>query len=357
MLRKRLVALAAIALLSIGMAVAPGGFVSSAQAAPFYEQCEANNDSPGLQLTCEITLTNTLNLTTGYNADPTPSGSVLSVVKCIGAAGVTGTCETTSTPSTEIVTALEQCNGAVNGGGSNVICEVTVVNNIIGGTAAATNATVNQCNASGGGGGTEPVLACIAPSPGYVTNTTNATINQCNGSANGGGGTTRVVCTVAPSTESSALRVTINQCNGSANGGGSTVTCAARMTTNLIPAAVVPEDETPGGEDETPGGEDETPGGEDETPGGEDETPATPGVPTAPVTPAAPTTPATPATPTTPAAPSTPVTQQKAPADRTRGTERLASTGADDGSLALLAAVMLGTGIALVAIRRRSIHS
>src|SRR6202035_3917978 len=122
-----------------------------------------------------------------------------------------------------------QCNGIVFGGGSNVTCNVSVVNTIPTGTATV-GVTVNQCIGSGTGGGTQPTVLC-AP----VASTTGASVTQCNGSGNGGGASTRVQCDVTGA--ATAEPVTINQCNGSSNGGGSTVTCMSTFTNNFIAAA------------------------------------------------------------------------------------------------------------------------
>jgi hypothetical protein len=128
---------------------------------------------------------------------------------------------------------VNQCNGIVNGAGSNVYCNVTVTDNIPAGTPTS-GATVDQCVGSDtGGGGTE----VCAPSG----STTNATVTQCNGSSNGGGtyaGEPNVGCTVTGT--DSALPVTINQCNGTSNGGGSAVTCMATIADVFVPASTTP---------------------------------------------------------------------------------------------------------------------
>jgi len=145
-----------------------------------------------------------------------------------------------TTTSDQLVTSVDQCNGIVNGGGSNVTCDIRVTNNVPVGTTTS-DVTAKQCIGSGAEG-TEPTTDCNPPAP----NTLNPTVDQCNGSANGGGAQRRVKCTV--SGDVSALPVTIDQCNGSANGGGSTVTCTVSITNNFIavvPPVVVPPVEPP----------------------------------------------------------------------------------------------------------------
>ncbi|MDP9696742.1 UNVERIFIED_ORG: hypothetical protein J2X79_004325 [Arthrobacter globiformis] len=160
------------------------GAVSAATAASAVSQCNGIANVGGEGITCTVTVTNTLNLDTGVGS------SVVTVEACEGAAHTALTCTTTTTPSNELVTVVDQCNGSGNGGGSVVECSVTVVNNITG-TATALPGSVNQCNSSGQGGGTQPTVICNP-----IGSTTNATVTQCNGSGNGGGGTARVQCTV-----------------------------------------------------------------------------------------------------------------------------------------------------------------
>ncbi|MEO6309188.1 MAG: hypothetical protein ABIO33_00690, partial [Leifsonia sp.] len=141
-----------------------------------------------------------------------------------------------------LTSAVSQCNYALNGGGGNLDCTVTVVNNITGAAEkdrATTGATVNQCVGSATGGGT--ALICDP----FPAATSSATITQCNDSAIGGGGATGVICTVHPSTQTALLPVAINQCNNSANGGGASVTCDATLTNNILSGAAMPEASTP----------------------------------------------------------------------------------------------------------------
>lgn len=189
---------AAVRTQSRGAAVAP--------TAPVVAQCNppAFPIGAGYEVTCDVTIQNTI------SAGGTQS--TVTATSCLGAAGVGPPfgCTTTVTTSNQLVTAVNQCNGIVTGGGSNVTCNVRVVNTVPA-TKTTSGVTVNQCIGSGQDGGTQPTVAC-APS----SNTTNATVDQCNGSGNGGGASMRVKCTVTGM--ATATPVTINQCNGSANG-------------------------------------------------------------------------------------------------------------------------------------------
>jgi hypothetical protein len=229
----RCVILSVVAVTAGGMLVL-GGFVgtqaaSAAASAPAATQCDppALPTGAGFEVTCTITIDNTVSAA-GVTS------STVTATSCLAAAGVLppSGCTTTVNTANQLVTSVDQCNGVVDGGGSNVICSVAVVNTIP--TAAATSGvTVNQCVGSGGGGGTQPTVVC-AP----VASTTGATVTQCNGSANGGGPSTRVQCNVTGAT--TAEPVTINQCNGSSNGGGSTVTCSATFSNNFVLAPTTP---------------------------------------------------------------------------------------------------------------------
>jgi hypothetical protein len=189
-------------------------------------QCNGTDNVGGEAVACTVTVTNNLDLKTGTTS------STVTVKECHGAANAPPTCTTTTTPSTQLTTAVTQCNGSGNGGGGTVRCSVSIVNNITG-NATTSPATVNQCNSAGTGGGTRPTKVC---SP--IGSTTGATVTQCNSSGNGGGGTRRVRCTVTTSTKTAALPVTINQCVGSGNGGGAVVICSSSVTNHII--SVVP---------------------------------------------------------------------------------------------------------------------
>jgi len=213
--------------------------------APAVDQCDAGSASAfptgaGYEVTCTIAIVNTI---TAQGA----TSSTVTAIACLADAGVTyPSCPdnlalvpslpvSTVTNSSQLVTSVNQCNSIVTGGGSNVICNVTVTNNVPAAT-STTNVTVNQCIGSGTGGGS--TVSC-APSG----STTGASVTQCNGSATGGGtyaGEAAVNCTVTGAT--AALPVTINQCNGSATGGGSAVTCSATVTNSF---ATTPTTTTP----------------------------------------------------------------------------------------------------------------
>ncbi len=219
------VATTTLAMLALGgFAAAPAA--SAAASAPAATQCNAPAfpTGAGFQVTCTITVDNTV----------TSAGATTSRVTgtaCLAAAGVLPPfgCTTTVTASNQLVTSVNQCNGIAYGGGSNVMCKVAVVNTTPAGTSAP-GVSVDQCIGSGTGGGTQPTVVC-SPS----ASTTNATVTQCNGSGNGGGASTRVKCTVTGG--ATALPMTITQCDGSANGGGSTVSCTTAFSNNYEAAS------------------------------------------------------------------------------------------------------------------------
>ena len=211
----------------------PLATASAAPASPTVNQCNGTDNVGGQAVVCDITITNNLNLATGAVS------STVTTNDCHGAAGAPPpvTCIQLTQNFPTLTTSADQCNGSGLGGGSNVICSVTILNNITG-TVTPTAATVDQCVGSGTGGGGGSTMRCDP----FPANTTNATVTQCNGSGNGGGGVIRVQCTVGPSTITSALPVTVNQCNGSGNGGGNTVTCTVSIRNVLagIPATRLP---------------------------------------------------------------------------------------------------------------------
>ncbi|WP_146070735.1 hypothetical protein [Cryobacterium sp. M91] len=225
----RVFVLATAMLLAIlGLTFAPSG--GSASAAETIAQCNGVANTGGLGLNCEVTVTNNLDVATGVKS------STVTVTECHAAANTAPTCTTATTSYDSLTTSVNQCNDAANGGGSSVVCNVMVTNNVTGSTSTdVTDATVNQCNGSGAEG-TGPTLNCDP----FPASTTDATITQCNGSTNGGGASDRVTCTVTPSTTSALLPVSINQCNGTANGGGSVVTCTASLTNNSLASATTP---------------------------------------------------------------------------------------------------------------------
>jgi hypothetical protein len=218
-----------------GLAATPA---SAASGAPAVTQCNPP-DFPitaGFQVTCTVSVEN-------YTSATGATSSTVTTSACLGAAGVVyPACPlnlgpvTSTTTSTHLVTSVNQCNGIVTGGGSNVYCNVTITNNVPAGTPQS-GVTTDQCIGSvTGAGGT---VACNPSS-----STTNATVTQCNGSVTGGGtyaGEPTAACTVTGA--ATADPVTVNQCNGTATGGGSAVTCmtavsdvfAASTTTTSAP--------------------------------------------------------------------------------------------------------------------------
>jgi hypothetical protein len=248
----------------LGIASAP--VASAAASAPAAAQCNppAFPTGAGEEASCNIAITNTV---TSAGA----TSSTITATACLAAAGVLPPhgCTTTVTTSNQLVSSINQCNGIVTGGGSNVTCNVTFTNDISNGTSTS-GATVNECNGSGTGGGTQPTVVCDP-----VASTTNATVTQCNGSGTGGGGSMRVKCTVSGA--ATALPVSINQCNGSANGGGSTVTCTTTFVNNFstsAPTTTTTSPTSPSGTTPASGtGGSGTPG----TPGASGVTPVPPG--------------------------------------------------------------------------------
>jgi hypothetical protein len=215
--------LAAVVALFVVVAVAQVPSASASVSAPSVAQCDppAYPTGAGYQVTCTLEIVNTV---TAAGA----TSSTITATACLAAAGVLppSGCTTTVSRSDRLVTSVNQCNGIVDGGGSNVKCTVTVDNTIPSGH-PTTDVTVDQCIGSGTGGGTAPTVKC-AP----IGSTTNATVTQCNGSGNGGGASLRVECNVTGKV--AALPVTISQCNDAGNGGGSTVICATTFTNTFV---------------------------------------------------------------------------------------------------------------------------
>jgi hypothetical protein len=193
------VVVAAVGSLSLlvlgGLAATPA---SAASAAPAVTQCNPP-DFPitaGFQVTCTVSVEN-------YTSATGATSSTVTTSACLGAAGVVyPACPlnlgpvTSTTTSTQLVTSVNQCNGIVTGGGSNVYCNVEITNNVPAGTPES-GVTVDQCIGSVTGAGTyagEPTAACT------VTGAATAdpvTINQCNGTATGGGSAVTCMATVA----------------------------------------------------------------------------------------------------------------------------------------------------------------
>jgi hypothetical protein len=211
--------LAAAMLISTG--IFEGQVASAAVSAPAVAQCNppAIPTGAGFEVSCDVTVVNNV---TAAGA----TSSTVTATECEAAAGVLppSGCTTTVTTSTQLVTSVNQCNGIVNGGGSNVICNVSVIDNVPSGSPTS-GVSIYQCVGSGAGGGSTPLNCGVSGS------TFASTVNQCNGSANGGGADGRVTCSVTG--DAMTLPVTINQCNGSANGGGSTVTCTSSFLNNF----------------------------------------------------------------------------------------------------------------------------
>jgi hypothetical protein len=215
-------AVGSISLLALGGLTALPA--SAASGAPAVTQCNPPDFPTGIgyQVTCNVSVNN-------YTSSSGATISTLTTSACLAAAGVVyPSCPlnlgpvVTTTSSTQLVTSVNQCNGIVNGHGSNVYCNVTVTNHVPPGTPES-GVSVNQCIGSAGGGGS--TQACTP-----LGSTTNATVTQCNGSSNGGGtyaGQPAVGCSVTGA--DSALPVIINQCNGTSNGGGSAATCTATV--------------------------------------------------------------------------------------------------------------------------------
>lgn len=195
-----------------------------------FEQCNGIQNTGGLTVTCDVVIVNTL------TASAATTGSVVTVN---GGA---------PTSSPDLITAVDQCNGSANGGGGTITCAVHITNNIsVDSPAAATAATVNQCNDNQADDGLGNAPNTCQPFP---ATTTGATITQCDGSGNGGGLVAPSHCN-ATGMVSATLPVTVNQCNGSANGGGGKVNCTVTIVSNVVDTST-----TGGG---TPGGG--TPGG------------------------------------------------------------------------------------------------
>jgi hypothetical protein len=217
--RSLAITLTAAALLLGSLSIA-GSVSAATNIAPTTTCANGMDNTGGLGLICEVTIVNTVTATGGR--------STTTVRECHGAAGdPTAACQTTVKNLRRLVTDVNQCNDAINGGGGTLRCSVKVTNNFVGSSTGATAATVNQCVGSGDGIANE-----CDPFP---ASTTNATITQCNGSANGGT-LVQLKCT-ATGTKPSSHGVRINQCNGSANGGGALVICSTNISNRRIAVA------------------------------------------------------------------------------------------------------------------------
>jgi hypothetical protein len=207
----------------------------------------------GQGMECTVTVDNYV--------DGVDEHSTVTIQECHGAAFtvlLAPACTTTVIVNTELTVSVTQCNGTLNGGGSNVTCSVRV-NNHFSGAAVPALVTFNQCVGSGDGG-TSPTgtpLNCAPPGL-----TIGATVTQCNGSVNGGGAPLRVNCDV-PAASETALPVLVDQCNGTVNGGGSVLFCRAEFA-NTFNEVGLPSPPVAGSTTTTPS----TTGGTFGTPGG-----------------------------------------------------------------------------------------
>ena len=200
----------------LGASVAVQVPVSAATLAATTTCGNSADNTGGLGVICEVTISNTITASGG-------SASV-TVRECHGAAGdPEAACTTETQVLTQPVTVVDQCNDAENGGGGTVRCSVRITNDFVEEDPAAVGVTVNQCVGSGDG-----ITTGCDPFP---ATTTGATITQCNGSANGGT-LVGLTCT-ATGTQSTAFSVTVNQCNGTGNGGGALVICSAEIETTF----------------------------------------------------------------------------------------------------------------------------
>jgi hypothetical protein len=207
----------AVALLATTSFISASPATAATAIAPTTTCSNGVDNTPGLGLICEVVVVNTITPTGGW--------ATVTVRECHGAAGApTASCSVVTSVLTAPVTAVTQCNDAINGGGGTLRCSVRVTNEFFGISPGASAATVNQCVGSGGG-------ITIGCDP-FPATTTGATITQCNGSANGGT-LVGLTCT-ATGTAASAHAVRINQCNGSANGGGSLVICSANIANRVL---------------------------------------------------------------------------------------------------------------------------
>ena len=83
---------------------------------------------------CEVTVHNTFTALGG--------SAVVTVRECQGSAGVPdATCTNTTTPLSQPVTQVTQCDGSINGGGGTLRCSVVVINDFVGFSPALTAVT------------------------------------------------------------------------------------------------------------------------------------------------------------------------------------------------------------------------
>jgi hypothetical protein len=251
-LRHRIAALGSAALIaSLGVVGLGAAGAASAAVAAACNSYAATLAGQGME--CTVTVDNYVNGVDEY--------STVTIKECHGAAYtvlLAPACITTVIINPELTVSVTQCNGTLNGGGSNVTCSVRVNNNFSG-PATPAFTTLNQCVGSGAGG-TSPVgdpLNCAPPGL-----TIGATVTQCNGSVNGGGAPQRVNCDVPIGSET-ALPFLIDQCNGTVNGGGSVLFCHAEFTNtyNVVGLPAPPAGSSTTVTPSTTGGTFGTPGG------------------------------------------------------------------------------------------------
>jgi hypothetical protein len=230
--RRRFRNLAAVftaTLLAAGVSAVVLGSTTATAANLTITQCNGIHGGGGQTTACDVTVENWL------TDDPLTTHSVVTVNND-GAVS--------STPSGDLITGVNQCNGSSDGAGSTLHCTVHIINHIaIAGALPATAATINQCqsNQDTDGLGMDLVNTC-SPTPANA-NTSGATITQCNGTGNGGGLVSAGIfshCT-ASGTVSASLPMLVNQCNASANGGGEFILCEVTITTDVTDTSVVSE--------------------------------------------------------------------------------------------------------------------
>ena len=245
--RHRLVAtgfVIAVAAITVGLIGQPA---HSASAAGATSQCNSEMNGGGTEVACTVTVVNYLSASGELSQTPP---STVTMTRCVGASGPLGTltCTTTTSVSTQPVTAVRQCDASGNGGGGSVVCTATITNHFSGSPGSVTPATVYQCIGSVITGTGAPGTCTPANTPG-VTSVTAATVGQCNGSGNGGTNV-RFTCSVTPGSNiTQALPLNIDQCNGSANGGGALVVCEVTVVNDV---ATTPSPTTPPGATVTP---------------------------------------------------------------------------------------------------------
>ncbi|CAN5303861.1 hypothetical protein BH11ACT4_BH11ACT4_10730 [soil metagenome] len=232
----RIAAIAGALFLAIFLALTMG--IGGASAADL--QCGGVDNIGGQGIDCHVTVVNNLDLN-----DPTNTFSTVTLTTCTDFAGpvLAGACNgvktNTTTTSTTLLTAIDQCNGSANGGGGVVYCTVDVYNQITGTSTPPVAATVHEC--IGSATGAPSAFGCdsfidpaVAPPAAVNTNPATATVVQCDGSADIDGSVTD--CSVSTdSTVAAILPIKVNQCNGSGNGDGGVVVCRTRIRTVIRP--------------------------------------------------------------------------------------------------------------------------